>query len=107
MNDESGPSCSTGGQLRLATACVRRDAFESLMVVDWVLATTEITWLPTECDKLAHLTQTENIEGQPSSPGVPGRTSKTVPYFPDKLPNRMDRVLDRTFVQLQNGRLRS
>jgi hypothetical protein len=64
-------------------------AVERLMVLDAVLARSDVTWLATERDKLAHFTlllsSRLNRDDLPHLTFV-GGGSKTVRYFPDKLP---------------------
>jgi hypothetical protein len=64
-------------------------AVERLMVLDAVLARRDMTWLATECDKLAHFTLLLKSRLNPDE--LPhlmfgDGASKTVRYFPDKLP---------------------
>jgi hypothetical protein len=64
-------------------------AVERLMVLDAVLARSDVTWLATEHEKLVHFTlllsSRLNRDDLPHLTFV-GGGSKTVRYFPDKLP---------------------
>ena len=64
-------------------------AVERLMLLDAVLATTNVTWLATEREKLSHFTLL--LHGRLDRDELPHLvfgtgTAKTVRYFPDKLP---------------------
>jgi hypothetical protein len=68
-------------------------AVERLMVLDAVLASSDMTWLATERDKLAHFTLL--LKSRVDRDELPHLTfgtsaSKTVRYFPDKLPIGVD-----------------
>jgi hypothetical protein len=74
-------------RLRRPTPIAR--AVERLMVLDAVLATTDVTWLATERDKLEYFTlllksRLERDELPHLTFGV--GTAKTIRYFPDRLP---------------------
>jgi hypothetical protein len=74
---------------------------ERLMLLDVVLDRPEITWLATEREKVAHCRQTFDVpvEDLPSLVFEQGG-SKTVRYFPDKLPIGIGGLGELLFVYL-------
>jgi hypothetical protein len=78
-------------RLRRPTPIAR--AVERLMVLDAVLASTDVTWLATERDKLTHFTLL--LKSRLDREELPhlrfaSRTSTTIRYFPDRLPVGVD-----------------